>query len=607
MTDPDRGSWTARRKAPDRRLFNPIALIVAAMTVSNVGVVFAEITCQEGALPFEPAATRARSDFGMVAAGSPEASDAAVKILERGGNAVDAAVAAALMLGVADPDASGLGGMTSMVIRLADGRVRVIDGSAPTPREVDPSRLQKLAGTGIVVGHAWAAVPTTLAVLDMARSRYGTMSLATLLGPSIEIAEHGHLVNPVQKIWTNHYLEEILASRFLRMTALVNGTGLLQPGDVVCRPDLARTLRHIARYGATTFYRGPIADLIEADMIRSGGFIRKTDLAMLRVKDVNPIHTTYRRTNVFTIPPPGGGSSVIEALNILEKFPGEFLAEDTVARHHVLLETFRIALADRGLAPGLVGSLRNEGVPALSKTHAQRRANMIVPGEVIADSDLYQYVDPECAPKGESTTHISVADRWGNVVSLTQTLGRSWGSKATTPGLGFPYNSLLESFNQDNPQCPGYLQPNIPCSSDMAPTIVFSNDGSLLVALGSPGSDLIPSIIANVISNLVDRGMGLEEAVAAPRVLVGGHPALAPYIEVTAPISDADLDALEAAGHNPVQRVHYPPTTACAVYFGGVNAVGWDAEAMTFVGVGDGRRWGSAQGARTVAEAVPSR
>ena len=607
MTNATGGSWVARRMARDPRLINPIGMAVAAITVAFVGVLFAEKTCHEGFLPVEPSATRARSDFGMVASGSPEATDAAVDILERGGNAVDAAVAAALMLGVADPDASGLGGMTFMVIRLADGRTRAIDGSSPTPREVNPDRLQKLKDTGVVVGHEWAAVPTTLAVLDHARSRYGTIGLATLLTPSIEIAEHGHLVNPVQNIWTNHYFEEIVGSRSLRLTALANGTTLRQAGDVVCRPELARTLQYIAYNGVSSFYRGPIADLIEADMIRNGGFVRKTDLAMLRVKDVYPIHSTYRGTQVFTVAPPGGGSSVIEALNILETFPGDFLAENTAARHHVLLETFRIALADRGLAPGPVGPLQNELSPSLSKDHAQMRANLITPGEAIADSDLYQNIDPECAPRGESTTQVSVADRWGNVVSLTQTLGRSWGSKVMTPGLGFPYNSLLESFNNDKPKCPGYLQPNIPCHSDMAPTIVFAKDGSLLVALGSPGSDLIPSIIANVISNLVDRGMGLEEAIAAPRVLYGGGKALAPYIEVTTPITDAHVDALEAAGHTPVQRLHYPPSTACAVYYGGVNAVGWDSDAMTFVGVGDGRRWGAAKGARVVAQSDTGR
>ena len=123
---------------------------------------------------------------------------------------------------------------------------------------------------------------------------------------------------------------------------------------------------------------------------------------------------------------------------------------------------------------------------------------------------------------------------------------------------------------------------------------------------GTPGSDLIPSIIVNVVSNLVDRKMRLGDAVTAPRILFGGVEALAPYIEVTSPITDSDLNVLEAAGHIPVERLHYPQVTACAVYFGGVNAVGWDAEAKTYVGVGDGRRWGSAKGARVVAEAVVS-
>ena len=589
------------------RLLNPTLWAIAATAMAVVGVLSAEITCHEASLPAEPVATRAQSDFGVVASGSPEATDAGVKILEMGGNAVDAAVAAALMLGVSDPDASGLGGMTTMVIHLADGRTIVFDGASPTPREVNMARLQHLKQAEWRVGHELAAVPTTLAVLDRARSRHGTKEMADLLAPSIKVAEQGYLVNPVQIIWTNHYFSEVLASRHLRLTALTNGTTLGQPGDVVCRPDLSRTLRHIADYGVSSFYRGLIADLIEADMIRNGGFIRKSDLVMLRVKETPPVHTTYREAHIFSIPPPGGGTAVIESLNILETFPSDFLADDTVARHHALIETFRIALADRGLVRGLIEPWRRGFSPELTRELARERANLIVPGRAIPDSVLYAEVDPECAPVGESTTQVSVADRWGNVVSLTQTLGRSWGGKVMTPGLGFPYNSLLEGFNYDKPQCAGYLQPLIPCANDMAPTIVLGEDGSLIIALGSPGSDLIPSILTNVISNLIDRGMGLENAVVAPRILFGGGEALAPYIEVTGPITDTEIDALEAAGHTPIQRLHFPPTSACAVYYGGVNAVGWDAQAMTFVGVGDGRRWGSAQGPRVVAEAVPSR
>jgi gamma-glutamyltranspeptidase/glutathione hydrolase len=538
----------------------------------------------------------------MVATGSPEATEAAVRILEVGGNAVDAAVAAALTLGVADPDASGLGGMTLMVIHLATDKTLVIDGTSPTPLKVNPSRLRQLKETGPLVGHGLVAVPTTLAVLDRARARYGTMDVATLIAPAIEVAEAGYRLNPVQIVWSDYYRDELLTSYSLRSIAFRGGDNAGQPGEILCRSDLARTLRRIAGEGVDSFYRGSIADEIEADMIRNGGSLRKADLVMYRVKEVPPLHTTYRGANIHTVPQPAGGSTVVEALNILETFPSGFLARDTVARHHTLIETFRIALADRGLASGAADLMRKEIAPVRSKEHARKRAGLIVPGKVIADSDLYGPSNQACAPAGDSTTQVSVADRWGNVVSLTQTLGRSWGAKVATPGLGFPYNSLLESFNYDKPQCPGFLQPLIPCPTDTAPTIVFAQDGSLLAALGTPGSDLIPSIIVNVVSNLVDRRMSLEEAVIAPRVLYGGGAALAPYIEVTSPITDPDLNVLEAAGHIPIERLHYPQVTACAVYYGGVNAVGWDAEAMTFVGVGDGRRWGSAKGPRVVAD-----
>jgi gamma-glutamyltranspeptidase/glutathione hydrolase len=584
------------------------ATLVLAAAIANGSALINAATRTGLPVPAPPTHSVARSDFGMVATGSPEASSAAVKILEMGGNAIDAAVAAALTLGVADPDASGLGGMTYMVIHLTSGQTLVIDGTSPTPMAVDPVRLQELKTEGRLLGHELAAVPTTLAVLERARSRFGTLDLATLIEPAIATAEKGYRLGPTQIIWTDYYREELLSSGYLRGITYPDGDNVGQVGKLVCRPDLAQTLRRIARDGVRTFYRGRMADQIEDDMIRNGGFLRKTDLARLRVKEVLPVHTTYRDVDVLTFPPPGGGTALVEVLNILESFPTNFLAEDTAARHHVLLETFRIALADRGLAPANSDPLQRGFSPASSKMHARRRATMIEPGKLIPDTDLYGEVGPECAPPGESTTHVSVVDRWGNVVSLTQTLGRSWGAKVATPGLGFPYNSFLETFNYERPQCPGYLQPHLPCPTDMAPTIVLAEDGTLLAALGSPGSDLIASIVANVISNLVDRHMGLEEAIAVPRVLFGGlEEALGPYIEVTPPITGADVDALETMGHTIAERFSYPAVSRTIVLYGGVNAVGWDADEMTFVGVGDGRRWGSAQGARAVTTAVPNR
>ena len=286
------------------------------LAMSVFGTLSAEHPCQFERLPAEPRATRARSDFGVAATGSPEATEAAIQILERGGNAIDAAVAAALMLGVSDPDASGIGGMTYMVIHLADGGTLVLDGTSPTPVNVDAARLQHLRETNDLLGYELVAVPTTLAVLERARSRFGTMDMPALLEPSIMVAERGYRLSPIQIVWTNVYHKNIQTTEYLRFIAMKDGLNPGQPGDLVCRPDLARTLRHIARYGVASFYRGPLADVIEADMIRGGGFLRKADLAKYRVKEVSPIRTTYRGASVFSVPRPGGGTAVIEAFTI---------------------------------------------------------------------------------------------------------------------------------------------------------------------------------------------------------------------------------------------------------------------------------------------------
>ncbi len=558
----------------------------------------------EYALPAELTPSVARSDFGMVATGSPEATRAAVEILERGGNAIDASVAAALMLTVSDPSASGLGGMTYMVIHLATGRTFAIDGSPPTPRAVEPGRLQELKDAGKLLGHELVAVPTTLAVLESARSRYGTMSLSALLEPAIETAENGYELSPMQIISTNKYFKRIVASDSVRPIAMQDGATTGRPGDLICRPILARVLRQIAREGTASFYRGSIADVIEADMIENGGFLRKSDLAMLRVREVRTLLTTYRGTEVHTFPPPGGGATLIEILNILGNFPSELMAENSVARHHVATEAYRIADSDRFL-----GSTSSPGSPfapplRLSPEHARLRAQQIVPDRAIPVADLQGPLNPECGPSGDSTTQVSVADQWGNVVSLTQTIGRSYGAEVATPSLDFPYNSLLENFNFDKPQCPGYLQPLIPCPNDMAPTLVFAKDGTLVAALGSPGSNRIPSMIVGVISNLVDRGMALDQAIEAPRALFGGIPKASPMFEIEAPITEEMVDSLESMGLENVERYYYPPEHRRIVVYGGVNAIGWDARTGTFIGVGDSRRYGSALGPRVVVQPV---
>jgi gamma-glutamyltranspeptidase/glutathione hydrolase len=534
----------------------------------------------------------------MVATGSPEATMAGVEILERGGNAIDAAVAAALALGVADGDASGIAGATIALVHLAHGPTIAIDGSSRTPSFLDLERLKELKAAGRNYGYETIAVPATLAALEHMRSRFGTMSFAELAAPAIAIAEQGYALSAIQIAWTEHYYDNIMAaSTYMPFLAMEDGHTIGQAGDRQCQPELAATLRRLAREGVASFYRGPVADQIEADMVANGGFLRKADLAMYRVQELSPLRTTYRGREVLTFPPPGGGATLIAILALLETFPSSSLAEDSADRHHTLIEAARIAHADKYLAAG-AGLARRSG-SGLDRGGFPTRA--IVPGHAISPSELAPDVPAHCMESGESTTQISVADQDGNVVSLTQTLSRSFGAKVATPGLGFPYNSFLETFNVTDSRCPGYIAPRMPCANDMAPTIVFE-DGRLLAALGTPGSSRIPSIIGAVISNLIDRRFGLLEAVTEPRVVWGGIRRLRAFVEEAGPVTAEQVATLALFGHEDMTVVTFPPGKRIDVAdFGGVNAVAFEPRTGTFIGVVDPRRGGLAEGPRVIA------
>ena len=552
----------------------------------------AEVVSPNTGIPPELQATEVHSLFGMVATGSPEATEAAAAVLERGGNAVDAAVVAALVLSVADPDASGLGGATYMVIKPAGRPAVVIDGTSLTPTQVDITRLREVKQSGRTFGHEMVAVPTTLAVLDLALQGHGSLTMAEAVQPAIEVAEHGYQLSPIQITWTEDYYDNLMAaSDYARYLVMEDGQTIGKPGDVHCQPDLANTLKRIAAEGVASFYRGSIADEIEADMIANGGFLRKADMVMMRVRERPALRSTYRDVEVLTVPSPGGGEALVEILNIMETFPPEFLASDTLERHHVLVETFRIASADRGSS----GAVPVSTGRVLSKSHARNRAAMILPGKVLRREAISGPGDPDCFPKGESTTQVSVIDEYGNVVSLTQTLSRSFGSKVATPGLGFFYNSFLESFNVEKPQCSGFLQPRSICGNDMAPAIVLKN-GRAVAAIGTPGSNRIPGIIATIISNIVDRGMTLHDGVTAPRIVWGGLTRLRITVEMTGPFGPEDMDALLDMGYNEVERVEFPADPVALTRLGGVNAVAYDPATGVFTGVADPRRGGAAMG-----------
>jgi len=545
-------------------------------------------------------ASEAHSDHGMVSTGSVEATRAGVQILEQGGNAVDAAVAAAFALGVADPGGSGLGGMTYILISLSDGRAMAVDGSATVPLAADPATLLELQKSGRHFGAKAVAVPATLAALSHALERYGTMELAEVLAPAIEIAELGYRLSPNSIAWATGYLDEILASRFLRYVVLDEGVRLGSAGDLMCRPDLAATLRRLAKEGPGSFYRGNIARRMVTDIETLGGFLRAVDLSAVRARETQPLRSQYRGAEVISFPWPGGGGEVAETLNVLQNFSPDFLDEDSVNRLHVMVEAFRIAHAD-GLDFAHSRARQSMGfLSHLTESHARARAALISPGRAIPEEVLGT---AETTPKmGEHTTQVSVADRRGNAVSLTQTLCRQYGAKVSTPGLGFLYNSCLEFFDFEHPESPFFVQPRRRYTSTMAPTIV-RRDGELLV-LGSAGSDRIPPSVTEVISNVIDRNMSIRDAVVAPRVLWNSaHDPHRICLEIADPITKRDADRLQSFGFEHMYRLEYPPIPLSdSAFFGGVNAVLYDPTTAIFSGVGDPRRNGFAFGPRTVAE-----
>jgi gamma-glutamyltranspeptidase/glutathione hydrolase len=542
----------------------------------------------------------AHSDFGMVSTGSEEATRAGVQILEQGGNAVDAAVAAAFALGVSDPGGSGLGGMTYVLISPANGTPIAIDGSAKAPAAADRAELLRLRNSGEQMRAKAVAVPATLAALNHALEHYGTMTLGEVLRPSIEIAERGYRLSHNSILWATGYLEQILASRYLRFVVLDDGVRIGSVGDRLCRPDLAATLRQLAADGPDAFYRGAIAGEMLVELASLGGYLQALDLSSVRAKEIQPLRSTYRGADVISYPFPGGGGEVARALNILENLPLDLLREDSVNRLHVKLEAYRIAHADfMQLASGSKRHAAGQDGYRF-KLSARQRAALITPGRAIPQEILHNRAASR--RMGEHTTHLSVADRWGNAVAISQTLCRQYGAKVATPGLGFPYNSCLEFFDFENIGSPFYLRPRRVCSTTMAPTIVRRN-GALMI-LGSAGSDRIPASVTEVISNVIDRGLDIREAVTAPRVLWNSdHDPPRVCIEITDQTTHDDADTLQSYGFEHMFRLVYTPIpVADSGFFGGVNAVGYDPSTGVFSGIGDPRRSGFAAGPRAIAE-----
>jgi len=486
---------------------------------------------------------------GAIATVDLDASAAGLEVLRRGGNAVDAAVAAAATLGVTEGYSAGIGGGGFMVLYQArTHRVTTIDGRETAPAAfgedsfIDPATGQPIPFAERVTSGLGVGVPGTLATWRRALRDYGTLPLGRVLAPAIRVAERGFVVDQ-----TFHDQTVTNAVRFAAFPATAElflpGGAPPAVGSVLRNPDLARTYRLLARRGTAPFYRGRIAAAI-AETVRHPpvdpastlnvrpGLMTEADLAAYRALGRPPTRVGYRDLRVVGMgPPSSGGSTVGEALNILEGYDlGAASRTQALFRY---LEASRLTFADRNR---WVGDPDHVDVPLrglLSQGFADERRCLI--GEranpsPVPPGDPFPPFGPGCPAGGvavagpagpPSTTHLSVADRWGNVVSYTLTIEQTGGSGMVVPGYGFLLNNELTDFDPA-PLVAGVPDPNLPAPgkrprSSMSPTIVF-RDGRPVLAIGSPGGATIITTVLQILVEHLDLGASLPEAIAAPRV-----------------------------------------------------------------------------------------
>lgn len=512
---------------------------------------------------------------GAVSSVDADASAAGIEVLKRGGNAADAAVATAAALGVTEPYSAGVGGGGYFVYYDAKSRkVHTVDGREKAPLSADKNLLtengkaipfEETVTSGLGVG-----TPGTAATWDKALQKFGKKSLRQTLAPATRLARDGFTVDGTFREQTADNEERF---RDFPATAdlFLPGGKLPEVGSTLKNPDLARTYDELSRKGGKALYKGELArdivDSVREPPVREGaerevrpGDMTAKDLRAYGTRTQKPTRTEYRGLDVYGMAPSSsGGTSVSEALNILER--GDLRGMSEKEYLHRYIEASRIAFADRGR---WVGDPTQEDVPTrglLSQRFADSRACLIDDAKALtsplAPGDPRDPADCRAGGKaapttyeGENTTHLTASDKWGNVVAYTLTIEQTGGSGIAVPGRGFLLNNELTDFSP-LPATPGVPDPNLPGPgkrprSSMAPTIVLDR-GKPVVALGSPGGATIITTVLQTLTNHLDRGMPLVDAIAAPRASQRN----AEQTEAEPALMDSGVRTqLEALGHS---------------------------------------------------------
>jgi gamma-glutamyltranspeptidase/glutathione hydrolase len=547
----------------------------------------------------------------MVATDELLGTKAGVEILQRGGNAVDAAVAVAFALAVVEPAAGNIGGGGFMLVRLADGRTTFLDYREVAPGKATRNMYIKLDGKldeeASVLGYKSVAVPGTVAGLELALKTYGTMKLAEVMEPAIRLAENGFLVS--EKLARELQGEKPGLERFaVSRRIFLNDGNMLKAGDTLKQPELAATLKRIAKNGASEFYGGETARMLVADMAKSGGLITLQDLAAYKPKVRDVLRAKYEsgehEWEVVTSPPPSsGGVAIIEALNMLRNVP--LKGWDDVESVHMVAETMRRVFADRAAyladpdfanvpVAGLTDPCYAKELAGTIDTQRASSSKEVRAGRPHACGAAAASAAPEMLVslgEGPHTTHFSVVDAAGNAVASTYTLNDSYGSHVTI-SAGFLLNDEMDDFTTQ-PGVPnalfGLIQsdanaiaPGHRPLSSMTPTILL-RDGKLSFVTGSPGGPTIISATLLSVINWMRLGMDAQAAINAPRF---HHQWLPDQILMEEDFPQSTQKALEARGFAVKRRGH----------IGLVNAIGIDAKSGERLGAADPRDQGAAVG-----------
>lgn len=498
---------------------------------------------------------------GVVVSNHPLASAAGAEMLAAGGNAIDAAIATLFTLTVVEPMMVGIIGGGMAHIRLSDGSHRVVDGQSTVPGSVKPDTYTSKPGSAAhvfdtvgdenLIGAKAVAVPGSLKAWCETLRNYGTMSLADVLQPAIRHAARGYLATPYLHECISDVASVMARDKPLSAIYLRDGQPI-KPGDRVVQTEYAETLKLIARDGEGALYSGPLGDILADYMKAQGGFITREDLTAYKTVERAPIRASYRGWEIAGPPPPAAsGVHITEMLNILEGYDVAAMGFGTPEMVHLLAEVLKIAFADRAAASGDPDFV---GVPVerlTSKDYARERREAIDPKRAQSWSAGVQQLE------GAHTTHMTVADAFGNVVATTQTINDLFGAKIMIPGLGAIGNNYLNLFDPR----PGHalsLAPGKRVTTSMSPMMALRG-GKLVYALGLPGGKRIFPSAFQALVNLIDHGMTLQEAVEAPRVWTEGH-----ALEVELAFPDNVRAALASMGHDVVQM----PTVG-----GGMNGI----------------------------------